>query len=299
MSNVLIHIGFPKAGSTYLQQWFESHPELYFQGKHFAQGFYDAWELARYAERSRTVPKRYVLSCEDLTIFKSKRDQLGMRELHRDDVRQFQNNVCGMLSHIFPAAKILIVTRGYASIFHSLYSQYISMAGSLNPAEYAAVHKDWYTEVLDYNYVINLYRKAFGQDKVIVLPYELMRDDLPAFLSLIEKEMGVKKSFAFTKSKVNASYSPKILAAYYNTSNAVYKSTRLLPYALQVVLYKKYTKIVRGRQPHPFLQFYSRWVSNYLPVEQLNQLTEAMKGKADILKSEKLHQPYLKEYLIQ
>ena len=298
MAEILLHIGFPKSGSTYLQKWFELHPELYFQPKHFAQGFYNAWEFARYAQENKTVAEKYVLSCEDLSIFNSQRDPIGHRVTHPFDYRSFQNNVCNMLHNLFPNGKILIVTRGYTTIFKSLYSEYISMTGSLSPENFVAADKELFQFMFDYSYVINLYREKFGRDNVLVLPYELMRDDLPKFLSLIENELHLSAKVQLGYEKINASYNNEILTAYQRTSFFVYRFLKIFPHSWQLKMYPYYSKLFRSNEPHLFMVILSKFVSTPLNMNELAPLTEAMRGKADILKTEELYQPYLKEYLL-
>src|SRR5208283_376024 len=79
MSQTLLHIGFAKSGSTYLQQWFEKHPAMYFQPKYVAGGFYHAWEFAKYAQNTGHAPANFVMSCDDISIWKGD-VQLGPNE---------------------------------------------------------------------------------------------------------------------------------------------------------------------------------------------------------------------------
>ncbi|HFC11873.1 MAG TPA: hypothetical protein ENJ56_03440, partial [Anaerolineae bacterium] len=46
LNRLLIHIGYPKAGSTYLQNWFEQHPAFQFSHGGIL-GFDDIWQLVR------------------------------------------------------------------------------------------------------------------------------------------------------------------------------------------------------------------------------------------------------------
>jgi hypothetical protein len=47
----LIHIGYPKAGSTFLQAWFEQHPELCYAPGGLG-GFYNIYEICRPSGRA-------------------------------------------------------------------------------------------------------------------------------------------------------------------------------------------------------------------------------------------------------
>ena len=296
MAQLLLHIGFPKSGSTYLQKWFEQNPHVYYQPKYIAQGFLNAWELAKYAQFSPAAPQSYVLSCEDLTLFQSERDLVGLRDTYDFNHRRYQENVCEMLHQFFPSAKILIVTRSYKTIFQSIYSQYLAMAGSLKPDDFIKANHSLFASMLDYTYVINSYREKFGRDKVVVLPYELMRDNLPEFISLIEKELDIKEKFHFTDRKINAAYNIRVLTAYQRLSNLAYQLLKYFPRSFQELAYKKYASIVRKDEPHAFLLFLAKFVKQPLDMSQVKPMADFMKDKAEVLKTEKLYAPYLNEY---
>lgn len=298
MAPLLLHIGFPKCGSTYLQQWFEKHPDVYFQPKHIAQGFYNAWEFARYAEQNKSTPKSYVLSCEDLTLFKSERDPIGYRISFESPHLLFQENICQMLYHVFPAAKVLIITRGYKTIFRSVYSQYISMGGALPPKAFATSNQNLLCNMLNYNNVISRYREKFGAANVIVLPYELMRNDLETFLTLIETALAIEKPFRLSSNKVNASYSYREITAFQKTSEAICKLIDPLPYSIKRYWYERYSNRLRSGKTPKLIAAVSKLLNTDLDFNGLEILPEQMKGKASILQTEPLHQPYLKEYLL-
>jgi|GEM_PF-5080405 len=44
MRGHLIHIGFPKSGSTFLQEWFRQHPQLFYAPGGLG-GFYNVYEI--------------------------------------------------------------------------------------------------------------------------------------------------------------------------------------------------------------------------------------------------------------
>ncbi len=296
MSQLLLHIGFPKSGSTYLQKWFEKNPSVYYQPKYMAQGFLNAWELAKYAQFSPSPPQSYVLSCEDLTLFQSERDLVGLRDTYDFNHRRYQENVCEMLHQLFPTAKILIVTRSYKTIFQSIYSQYLAMAGSLEPEAFIKANHALFSSMLDYTYVINLYREKFGKDRVIVMPYELMRDNLAEFLSLIENELDIQEKFNFTDKKINAAYDIKVLTAYQRLSNFVCQLIKPLPRFVQESIYKKYAAIVRNDKPHALLLFMSKFVTNPIDLNKVSGMADFMKDKAEVLRTEKLYESFLNEY---
>ena len=196
MPKHLIHIGYQKAGSTFLQAWFEQHPELrYVPGG--LGGFHNIYEVCRPAE---TTHKYFVTSSE--AICAPNKDAGGVctdwgheDQSRPEPIKQNQKQVCGVLTTLYPGSTILIITRGFKGIVMSGYSQYIRSGGILHLED---MYKQLGHYVLDayhyydFDYLIGLYARAFGEENLIILPYELLRDDQSTFLTILEERLGVK-----------------------------------------------------------------------------------------------------------
>lgn len=298
MARILLHVGFPKAGSTFLQEWFKDHPEIYYQPKYVAQGFYNAWQLARDVQNSDTSFENYVYSCEDLMLWQGRPYWYGLTGTEPYNYRSFQNRICETLNGIFPTAKVLMVTRGYRTIFPSIYAQYVSMGGTFSCDELMKTHEEMFTTFLDYDYIIDLYRKKFGYENVIILPYELLKENPLKFLSLIEQQLNISRPFEFPYKRINAAMDEKNLNAYYRTSRFVFRLLKPFSHDLQIKLYLLYCKVIRAKVPHPFLTFVSKFLKKTISLDGTEEIILKMKGKAEILRNEVHHQPFLKEYLI-
>jgi hypothetical protein len=89
------------------------------------------------------------------------------------------------------------VTRGFRSMMLSTYSQYVRTRGLASVAAVAALAGSAGTvnqAPWNYDFLIRLYRCAFGEAKVMVLPFELLRDDASAFLARSRGGCGSKTS---------------------------------------------------------------------------------------------------------
>ena len=95
-----------------------------------------------------------------------------------------------------PGATILIVTRGFRGVRRSGYSQYVKSGGHLTTTELRAAHPRREPSGLDYDAVVALYERHFGRDNVIVLPYELLRDDPAAFTGALEQRLELRPGLA-------------------------------------------------------------------------------------------------------
>ncbi len=297
MAGVLIHIGYPKAGSTYLQTWFSKHPAMLYNPISVA-GFYHSTDISRYAEVPGKIHEYFVLSSEHLSAWQGEPDIVGLKNTKLYDVNAYQQKITETLHGIYPQAKVLIVTRGYTSFFQSFYSQYVSGGGILEFDTLQENFGGFFTSVLQYSYVIDLYRKQFGNENVIVLPYEMLRENPTAFTSLIEEKLNVQEKFSFTSEKINPSLDAKMLHTHKVFSNFLFNLIQPFPYSFQKVVYSYYITQLRIKKPHPFMKFLSRLTSGSVELRGLERTLEKLKGQAEVLRHEKLYAPYLKEYLL-
>jgi hypothetical protein len=194
MAYMLIHIGYHKTGTTWLQnKFFPSHPE-------FAPAINPAsvWHsliepnaLAFDPDECRSIlsggisadPRVDVISAERLS---------GNPHSGGYDSKQTADR----LYQIFPDAKVLIVLREQTAMLNSLYRQYVRMGGMCPLADYLSPIRDgrmplFRHEHLQYHRLVHHYQQLFGKDKVCILPYELLCQDSDVFAAKICKIAGV------------------------------------------------------------------------------------------------------------
>jgi hypothetical protein len=297
MSKVLIHIGFPKAGSTYLQTWFGENPGCFYNGKSIA-GFSNAHDISKYAVPPDPIHEWFVLSNEDLSVWRGEPDIVGLKSTKLYDFKGYQSKLCQTLYALYPGAKVMIITRGCTTLFPSFYSQYLCGGGTSVFSELMQNYGQFFSLGYDYTHIIELYRSTFNAGNVKVLPYELLRADPATFISEIEAWMGISKPFKITSEKINASLDNKTLTAYRKVSRLLYQLIKPLPYSFQKYIYGYYMMVLNGKKPHPFMKFIARFANNEINLDGLDEVMKTLKGKAEILRHEEIYQPYLKEYLL-
>lgn len=243
MTASLLHIGYTKAGSSYLQSWFAAHPELLYahQALH---GFRRTPEISTFAHEAPSAPAYFVTSDEDLAFWKGPLEPLGL-EMRAYDVRAHQRRVCSLLRDLFPQATVLIVTRGFASVIGSAYGQYVRAGGRLDLSELRATTGDLMVEFWSYDRLIELYREAFGAANVIVLPYELLRRDSDAFLRRVAKRLGVSHQ-PHPPERVNPALDARVIGRVRRISRLLLAALRPLPLATQRRIYAVYTRALAG-----------------------------------------------------
>lgn len=290
MTGHLIHVGYPKAGSTYLQRWFDRHPQLAYAEGGIA-GFRQVYDIASQAAEPAQGIRCRVTSSELLTAPRSDSAARTVPDWEWRWDGAEQERVCASLALLFPSATVLIVTRGFRSMILSSYSQFVRSGSSRSLAELASqalIHGPW-----DYDSLIAAYRAAFGAGNVLLLPYELLKDDSARFLGEIERRLGLDPG-PVAQDRANASLSPVELAWYPRLARAA-RSLPLGGAAAQKLLARA---AFRNR-----LRPAIRMLQYLRPRETVTadrigpELVEFFRGRADCLRDEPLYAPYADDYL--
>lgn len=192
MPNILIHIGFHKTGTTFLQDFLFSNNSKGFSSpwtvqsgeaiKHFVTTHPERFdprqtrkEFLSAVEKNGTEALVNVISHEDLS---------GYPVLSR----YYGSEVAGRLHQTFPEAKILIGVREQQSMLRSLYGQYVRQdgqwplemffgTGDERPGFVPICRLDHF----EYHLLVQHYIRLFGRERVLILPYELLKKDAIEF----------------------------------------------------------------------------------------------------------------------
>ncbi|HLL83352.1 MAG TPA: hypothetical protein VK420_11895 [Longimicrobium sp.] len=307
MAQHLIHIGWAKAGSSFLQEWFTRHPELQYV-THGIAGFRDVLEVARVVD---SPFKYYVTSAEQLGVpygdagrFRVELALGGATPL--DPVQRRQAAVCDVLKTLFPGSRVLIVTRGHRALLLSGYSQEVRGGAVLGAkARYNAMRKATPGPLpreyrhRDYDFVIGLYREAFGHDNVIVLPYELLRDDPAKFVVVLEERLGLEHR-EIEVGRVNPSLTAEELHWYPEISRRVSFVASLFGERAFRRIYRRYVAHVTTRNRlAPLIRVLARMApSRRVTADDFPASAWlSSHGCAESLRGDPLFAPYAREYL--
>jgi hypothetical protein len=303
MAQHLIHVGYPKAGSTFLQAWFERHPELCYKPGGLG-GFHNVYELARPSDRSY---KYYVTSFEGLsTPHESaggvRLDFGGAAPVREDPIKENQAGVCSVLRSLYPGSRVLILTRGFKGMILSAYSQSVRMGARLHLKEMcrelaARLQRDA-QHYYDYDYLIRLYGEAFGEDALVVMPYELLRDDQDKFLSVLEQQLGLGHA-EVKLGRVNPSLSPEELYWYPVISRAFSAAASRLGAARFRRVYGWYVGKTLDNRLRPLVKVLRllRPDKRVTEADFPEDILSHCEGKATLLKGHPLYTSYAAEYL--
>lgn len=297
MTGHLLHIGYPKAGSTFLQHWFESHPQLAY-GAGAIAGFGRVYDIAREGTKQSDEILYRVTSYEGLSAprpdaGRTSVDYVGLRGL---SIVAAQQRVCTMLAELFPRSTVLIVTRGFRSMILSSFSQYARSGGDVDPEELvrrAQQNPDSQeTEWWNYDRLIALYEDAFGADNVVVMPYELLRDDADEFIRVLAARLGIDAHPA-SRARVNESLSGAEIRWYPRLTNFArrLRSRRVFEAYVDAAMHN------RLRHPIAILQRL-RPVTPFTAASIPPELIEAFRGRAESLRTNPLYARYAADYLL-
>lgn len=187
----LLHIGYHKTGSTFLQKRVFPEPGFalvarakvlkpaFVEGDPFGFDARIALEIFRpgieKAQKEGLVP---VLSAERLS---------GNPHSGGYDSKQ----IAERLVATFPEARVLLVIREQAQMLVSAYKQYIKRGGPGTIKQYAKPPSEeprvplFNFRFFEYHRLISYYQSLFGAENVQVLPYELLKASPRAFLERI------------------------------------------------------------------------------------------------------------------
>jgi hypothetical protein len=279
----LIHVGYAKSGSSFLRRWFSEHQQIA-----FLPGGFAGLRVADVAGDPGAIRLR-VTSSENFAS-----PLLPDRPLESGAFSAAQVSAAETLAELFPTAHILIVTRGYRSMIMSSYSQYVRSGGTVplrQVVEEAQQEAAW-----DYDALLGTYRRLFGPEKVLVLPWELLRDSPGNFVRTIEARFGLSHHPP-SPERVNRSLSPSEMRWYPRFAAAIAKAP--LGPRLKKRLTERFGHIAHDNRLAGLVGLLQR-ASPAVPVS-LDALPpaalEVFRGKARSLAAEPLFTPYAADYL--
>ena len=200
---LLLHVGYHKTATTWLQRRVFDVPESGFEWilgrkwearKHLVAPTslcFDAAEARRHFEtalQSATAAGRTpVISDERLS---------GNPHSGGYDSRENAER----LVRTFPEARVLLVIRRQADVIYSTYDQYVEAGGTCSIRDYLSrrtrhAMPSFRLEHFEYHRLISLYMDLFGRDRVLVLPYERLRSVPAEFLADIMRFAGNPRPF--------------------------------------------------------------------------------------------------------
>jgi Sulfotransferase family len=191
----LVHIGYHKTGTTWLQREVFSRPKVGFSQLGGAQRLIAVNAFSFKPRKVRNHMERRIGEVRDLglTPVLSSERLSGAPHFGGYD----SEIIADRLAAVLPNARIMVVIREQREMFLSIYKQYIRRGGAASLRQYLAAPRDGYWmpqfrfEYLEYHRLISRYQDLFGGRNVLVLPYELLRARPGDFLAKVSEFVGL------------------------------------------------------------------------------------------------------------
>lgn len=277
--NLLIHIGYHKTATTWLQrELFISNNNVFEplsmkdNGKSklvssFIKGK-DGYILPWYCNNDDLVKRQL------LQIVKYKNLLRGSKTLVLSG-EQLSGNphssgldtpvIAKRLKKVFPSARILIIIREQKTFLLSNYFQYLNAGGVHNLQKYLNLEYDmkrpfFSPHHINYLPLVEMYMKLFSPKNVLVLPYELFKESPRQFINQIGDFVG--KKIEINESRFNVFINRK-------TNHYVNYHLRFLNYFLKSNSLNDYSSFNRRFTKRTALKFLA--FLYYLTPNRLNQ----------------------------
>jgi hypothetical protein len=208
----LVHVGYHKTASTWLQRrifsdeslgYLEVRPRTIIDQAFIvcnpfrfdpkdAASFFEEWE-----QKAEANGQMLVISHERLS---------GQPQMGYIDSRPIADRIAAT----YPNAKILIVIREQRDMMLSVYKQHIMRFGK-NTFDHMWRERTIREQrrpgptydMFEYHLMIGYYQKLFGSDRVLVLPFEMLKKDAVGFVGEIQKFAGLPAPAEIPMSKDN------------------------------------------------------------------------------------------------
>jgi hypothetical protein len=202
--NVLLHVGYHKTGTTWLQRYLFNNKDYGFVSPMSIKDmmeliiFPNSLDFSVDACRAEIDHRLKDVESKDLTTVFSTERFSGHPHSGGYDSKLLGDR----LRALFPEARVLICIREQKKMILACYNQYIKKGGAISVSAYLRVFDRKRVPLFDfrhfmYHRLIRYYQETFGRDKVLVLPYELFVKDGNDYVSkIIEFSTGAPSRMA-------------------------------------------------------------------------------------------------------
>jgi len=184
MSRLLFHIGCHKTGSTWVQRFVFPSRKLGF-ARPLTAGWLQSKIVAPHdLDFDADAVRRRILRKLEPTLAEGRVPVLSAERFSGDlDLRLHDSvRIADRLAAMFPDGRVLIVIREQRAMILSTYRQYVNNGGMLSLDAFVQGFDWWWQSPFElgqyaYDRLVAHYHSRFGQENVLVLPYELFRRD--------------------------------------------------------------------------------------------------------------------------
>jgi hypothetical protein len=211
-----IHIGYPKTGTTFLQQ--QIFPKV--QGLKCINIRAIDSALSKIMYQDELSFNCEQIKTEMIAHFAQGKNIISFESLIGEIFNKLINNtlIAQRLAKLFPEAKIIITIRNQYDLIESLYRQYIHEGGTKKFRDFINLKNGQFypsydifdftvnPEMFNYSNFIDYYANLFGENSILILPYELLKSNPDLFIEKLLSWIGIKKTPQFQNVNYNPGY---------------------------------------------------------------------------------------------
>jgi len=284
----ILHIGYPKAASTFIQRYLESHPQVTIDHNRVApllgpESHFDHPVVVEKPSRDKIHVSREESIAEsvcvigDVETWQRNSYVPGAWDQVKNDIIIDPGEAASRLHRIYPRAKVLILIREQADWMQSIYKYVISQLPATQRSfpEYCSTPSGIVLlEAGHFDRTISAYADTFGSQRVSVMRFEdivsaprRFAAELCAFLGVSEHPLPQRReNESHAQIARILRYIPILDRLPRSVKDAIKpQAARLLPGARGMILSTRYVRMLRG--------IYA--ASNQRTEKLLNQLSNA------------------------
>jgi hypothetical protein len=209
----IIHLGYPKTGTTWFQdKFFPYVPNYYYVSKEISNDLFSKPDAFSF-DRQTTIEKVKQLTQNKDVILSS---ELFAGTINRGWLRGLWSKETAIRLHsVLPSAKIVVFIRRQEELIASAYLQYIKNGGNFSINRYLKSYSYnlFSFEHLNFYNLLQFYETLFGKKNMQIFLFEDFRNDNIDFVKEFSARLGIDIDFAnidFTP--VNESIPAKLIA---------------------------------------------------------------------------------------
>ncbi|WP_013321755.1 hypothetical protein [Gloeothece verrucosa] len=293
-TKILIHIGYHKTGSSFLQK-------LIFNSAEY--GFYSPWSPEDYIEELIIVNPFSFESSQARAFFAPgicESWQKGLIPVITHEMlsgNPWKKGYSGSgketadrLIATFPEGRVLIVIREQSKMLLSLYKHQVrnNLTASIQdyleaPRPRSGFEPLFTLGYLEYHWLILYYQKLFGKENVLVLPHEMLKNKEEVFFKKLSCFTGTNIDPTLQKQVINEGYSGLILALkrwtnFVSHRDSIYPNSRMQELNNRIFYYlnKIVPKSLNDQFENELKKYINHRIDKYY--QQSNQITSQIIG---------------------
>jgi hypothetical protein len=241
-----LHIGFSKCASTFLQNFFSNHPDIFFVSKsHFVAPFdcctFDS-PIAGYRSLfEQASPDQVSLESDEHIIMPLMHPVLESAATTLESVEE----VARRILRLNEEAKIILVVRNQVDLLVSRYSEYVLAGGTRQfgefVSEFLCCSEDGVSYLQNFYWeILQILRQTFGRTNVLLLIQEELQRDAVGGMTAICDFLGI------------ALVAPQTVSMRARRKGLSYRGIRTMRFANRILVKRQATSFRRASVRGPY-----------------------------------------------